>query len=495
MKFKYSLLFGLFIQLSFGQLQISELNGVENEISLIMNQYKAVGLAVAIVKDNKVIYSKGFGYRDMENQLPANANTIFPIGSTTKAFTGSLLGILESKNQVFLKDKPAKYIPNFQFYNEKMDNLITIDDLLSHRSGIGNQGTSEVLFPEKNKLEVIQRLRYLKPEGEIKNSFEYSNMGYTLAGTIVEQITNKSWDKMIEENIFKPLGMKNSYTTLKHLKQSNNYSLPYGIFEEKIEKVKFEEFNSISPAGAIKSTVNDLANWMLTWLNNGMFNEKQVIPQNYISEATRLQNIKGGTYEKDAFLFGDGFGWRLRSTYGHYRIDHGGNTFGFSSSLVMFPFEKLGIVVLTNQDNSLLPYMITDNITRRLFKLNTSTEEYPVVVTDIFKPDPNEKGLNKNKLPTHDVNTFCGTYKANGFGEIKIVNEENNLYAILPTFKFQLEHLNYNSFFLKATQEFNEVFNPQFTIQFINNTKGDISQLKMYSQKEPVEFYKKDDTH
>lgn len=490
MKFTYSFLCALCLQICFGQQPVSELNGIENEINILLKQYKAVGLAVAIVRDNKIIYANGFGYRDLENLLPATSNTVFPIGSTTKAFTGSLLGILESKNQVSLKDKPALYIPEFQFYNEKMDNLITIEDLLSHRSGIGNQGTTEVLFPEKDKLKVVQRFRYLKPEGEIKNSFEYSNMGYTLAGTIVEQITNKSWDTTIKENLFEPLEMKNSYTTFQEMKESKNYSLPYGIYEGKTEKVKFEEFNSISPAGAIKSTVNDMANWMLTWLNNGVFNEKQVIPQNYISEATRLQNIKGGIYEKDAFLFGDGFGWRLRSSYGHFRIDHGGNTFGFSSNLVMFPFEKIGIVVVTNQDNSLLPFMIADNIARRLFRLNPSPEEYPVVVKDIFKPNTVKKELNKDKLPTHSLNAFCGTYEAKGYGKIKVVKEENTLYAILPTFKFHLEHLNYNSFFFKATEDFKEVFNPQFTIQFVNNTEGDVWQLKMYSQKEPIEFHR-----
>ncbi|GGD71065.1 penicillin-binding protein [Maribacter cobaltidurans] len=491
MKFTYAFALVLFIQISFGQKNTPELKGIDNNIELLMERYRAVGAAVAIVKDDKVVYSKGFGYRDLQNQQPVTSNTIFPIGSTTKAFTGTLLGILESKGQVSLKDKPNLYIPQFQFYNEKMDNLITIDDLLSHRSGIGNQGTSEVFFPKKDKLEVVQRLKYLKPEAEIKNSFEYSNMGYTLAGTIVEQITNKSWDSVIKENLFEPLEMVDSYTTLQEMQESNNYAMPYGLYKGNIEKVKFEEFNSISPAGAIKSTVNDLSNWMLTWLNNGVFNEKQVIPQNYIREATRLQNINEDSYEKDAFLFGEGYGWRLRSAYGYYRVDHGGNTFGFSSSLVMFPFEKIGIVVLTNQDNSELPYMIIDNITRKLFKLDSYPIEYPVVVKDIFRPDMDEKGLNNDKLPTHDLNAFCGTYEAKGYGKIKVISEEDALFVILPTFKFKLEHLNYNSFFFKATDQFKEVFNPQFTIQFLNNIQGEVSQLKMYSQKEPVEFHKK----
>lgn len=488
MKFTYTLLFALFVQICFSQENISELKGIENDITLLIKQYNAVGLSVAIVKDDKIIYSQGFGYRNLEHKLPVTTNTVFPIGSITKAFTGSLLGILESQNQVSLKGKPALYVPDFQFYNDKMNNLISIEDLLSHKSGIGNQGTSEIFFPSKNKLKVVQRLKYLRPESEIKNSFKYSNMGYTLAGTIVEQITKKSWETNIQEKIFKPLAMTNSYTTLQKMKKSTNYSLPYGIYKDAIEKVKFEEFHSVSPAGAIKSTVNDLSNWMLTWLNDGIFNETKVIPSSYINQATRLQNIKGGKYEKDAFLFGDGFGWRLRSSYGHYRIDHGGNTFGFSSALIMFPLEKIGVVVLTNQDNSLLPHIIADNITRRLFKIDPEPA-YPVKVTEIFKPST-YKPLNKYKMPTHSLNLYCGTYVAKGFGEIEIVNEENKLYVVLPTYKFQLEHLNYDSFFLKATKEFKDIFNPEFTIKFIDNTKGNIAQLKMYSQKEPIEFNK-----
>lgn len=489
MKFTYPLVFALFVQICFSQENIPKLKGIENDITHLIEQYNAVGLSVAIVKDDKIIYSQGFGYRDLENQLPVTTNTVFPIGSVTKAFTGSLLGILESNNQVSLKGKPALYIPDFQFYNDKMNNLITIEDLLSHKSGIGNQGTSEVFFPDKDKLKVVQRLKHLRPEGEIKNSFEYSNMGYTLAGTIVEQITGKSWETNIQEKIFEPLAMTNSFTSLQKMQQSTNYALPYGIYKGTIEKVKFEEFHSISPAGAIKSTVNDLSHWMLTWLNDGVFNETKVIPSDYINKATRLHNIKGGNYDKDAFLFGDGFGWRLRSSYGHYRIDHGGNTFGFSSALIMFPFEKIGVVVLTNQDNTLLPHLIADNITRRLFGLSPEPE-YPVNVTEIFKPYKETKPLNKDKMPTHSLSSFCGTYHAKGLGEIEIVYEDHKLYAVLPTYKFLLEHLNNDSFFLKATNEFNEVFNPQYTIQFMTNTEGNISTLKMYSQKEPIEFNK-----
>ncbi|RLK02216.1 serine hydrolase [Tenacibaculum discolor] len=488
MKFINSLILIITIQFCFSQQTPKELKDIESEINQLMKKYKAVGVSVAVVKNNKVIYSKGFGYRDLENKLPVTTNTIFPIGSVTKSFTGSVLGILASKNQVSLKNKPAFYLPNFEFYNDTMNNLITIEDLLSHKSGIGNQGTTQIFFPEKNRLKMVQRLKYLKPEAEVKNSFAYSNMAYTLAGTIIEQVTGDSWETNIKEKIFTPLEMTNSYIILDKMKKTSNYSLPYGIYKGEIERVTFEEFNTISAAGAIKSTVNDMTNWILTWLNNGVYKNSQIIPKEYIKKATTLQNSNEGSYEKDAFLFGEGFGWRLRSSCGRFRVEHGGNTYGFSSDLALFPFENIGIVVLTNQDNSLLPYMIVDTITRRLFNI-TPEPNYPVKVKEIYKPMP-YKQFNKDKMPTYSLNSFCGAYEAKGFGRIDIVKENGKLYAILPTYKFQLEHLNYDSFFLKPTKEFKDVFNPQFDIQFMNNIKGKITSLKMYSQKEPIEFNK-----
>lgn len=274
MKFFYTFTLLIVAQLCFSQKIPKELIDIEDDINFLTKQYKAVGLSIAIVKDNKTIYSQGFGYRDLEKNKPVTNNTVFNIGSTTKAFTGTLLGILKSQNQVSLSDKPSLHIPNFQFYNEKMDNLITIEDLLSHKSGIGNKVHLKFSFLKKTNL---RWYKDLKPESEIKNSFEYSNIAYTLAEAIVEQITNKSWDNNIQEKIFQPLAMNSSYTTYEKSQKLNNYALPYGISKGKIEKVAFENFHSISPAGGIKSTVIDLSNWMLTWLNGGVFNNKQNI--------------------------------------------------------------------------------------------------------------------------------------------------------------------------------------------------------------------------
>jgi CubicO group peptidase (beta-lactamase class C family) len=478
----------LCIQQSLGQQTTQKLQDFDDKIIQLMEDYKAVGLSVAVVKDNEVVYSKGFGYRDLENKLLADENTAFHIASMTKAFTAGLLGFLESTQQLSLSDKPALYIPHFQFYNEKMNNLISIGDLLSHRSGIGNHGTSIVMFPENDKLKTVQRLKYLKPQGEIKNSYLYSNIGYTIAGTIVEQVTQNSWEDNIKEAFFEPLNMQSSYTTLDGMLKSNNYAKGYAMFEDEILNVPFENYYSYAPAGAIKSSAKDLSHWMMAWLNHGVFEGYQVLPKEYVRKATQLQNLKNEVYEKDAFLYGDGYGWRLRAWNGIYRVRHGGNTMGFSSVMDLYPFEGIGVVVLTNQKSSLLPYAISDYISRKL--MNLPEFDFPVKVDDIYRSKTEDLELNNAKKPINALKEFVGKYDAEGYGEIDVVFEQNKLFAIFPTYRFQLAHLNFNSFYLKGTEDFAGEFNPEFTVEFCNDLNGEISNLKLYSQKEPIVFKK-----
>ena len=477
---------------TFGQENDNRLDGIDQEIETLLTSYKAIGLSVAIVKNDKVIYSKGFGYRNLKEELPVNENTVFPIGSATKAFTSSLLGVLESQSNISLKEKPSFYIPKLQFYNDKMDDLIKIEDLLSHKSGLGSIDGTLILFPENDKLKTIERLKYLKPNGIVNDSWIYSNMGYTIAGTIVEQVTNESWDNNVKANIFNPLNMNNSFTTLKEMESTNNFSFGYGMLNGKTEKVLFEDYYSYSPAGAIKSTSNDMGNWLLAWLNKGKFNEQQVLPENYIKNAISIHNImpQDGA-DSSVYLFGDGFGWRVQSFKGHYKVNHGGNTSGFSSQVVMYPNDKLGIVVLTNQQNSILPYIIADVITNRMLDLpKTELDKYPIVVNDIYKIDNEVRGLNKDKKPTHNLSEFCGKYSNNGYGTFEITQENNSLFVVFPTFKFRLEHLYYDIFVMKQINEIPQVMNPEFALNFSTDNNGNISSTRINLQSEPVEFLK-----
>jgi len=485
----FILLLFVLVHAVYGQNTTNKLDGLEQEINTLMESYKAVGLSVSVVKGNKIIYSKGFGFRDFENKVPVNENTSFPIASCSKAFTASLLGLLDSQNKISLKDKPGLHIPKLEFNNTEMDNLITIEDLLSHKSGLGEMNGTLVLFPEKNTLNVIQKLKYIKPEGKVKDSWIYSNMGYAIAGIVVEQVTGKSWEENIKKNIFSPLSMLNSHTDLESMKKAKNFSFGYGLSKGKVKKVRYEEYHNYKPAGGIRSSANDMANWMIAWLNKGRFDEKQVLPEGFILDATTMHNIRPNKNEENAFLFGDGFGWRMESNSGNYKVYHGGNTSGFSSLVLTYPFKGLGITVLTNQANSILPYIIGDIIKNRMLDLpKVALNDYPVIVNDIYEPGEIKKELNQEKKPTHSLTSFTGRYVNNGYGTIYIKFKDGNLYAVYPTYKFFLEHLHYNVFVMKPLQDVSDIFNPEFSINFKTNNIGEISALRINLQSKPVEF-------
>ncbi|MBK7966114.1 MAG: DUF3471 domain-containing protein [Bacteroidetes bacterium] len=219
------------------------------------------------------------------------------------------------------------------------------------------------------------------------------------------------------------------------------------------------------------------------------------MPKNYIQEATSIKAIDIGLppeiSDPNVYTFGYGYGWKVNSNNGHYKVHHGGNVSGFSSQLVMYPTDNLGIVVLTNQNSSILPYIITDIITNRMLKLKrTEWTKYPVKVSEINLVSQEIKSINTEKKPTHILTEYCGKFTNLGFGTFEIVNENNNLYAVFPDYKFRLEHQYYDIFVLKATKEIPQGMNPEFYLNFSLDNEGNISSVKVNLQDEPVEFMK-----
>lgn len=316
-------LFALLLMASsgaFAQAQNPRLAGLDGEINNLLHAYNAAGLSMVVVENGKVVYSHGYGLRDVGNKLPVTPDTIFPIGSTTKSFTASLLGMLEAEGRLSLKDKPAASIPGIQFYNQQMDDLITVEDLLSHSTGIGNVDGSYIFFPTRERAQLLGRLKYLKPNGTPRRDWIYSNFGYVIAGSIAEKVTGKTWEQNISERIFTPLHMTRSSTSIKHVLASDDHSLGYGIANGILEPVLYADLGDDAPGGGINSTANDVAAWMLTWLNNGKFAGAQIIPIGYIKEAESYKAIDNGAPPDDGdpgvYAFGYGLGWKINSQRG-----------------------------------------------------------------------------------------------------------------------------------------------------------------------------------
>lgn len=486
MKKVFYLLFLIFINLFFAQHPKENLKGLDSEIEKIVADYKAVGLSVAIVKDDEVIYSKGFGYRDLENKLPVTPNTVFAIGSNTKPFTSALIGILEKEGKLNIDEKPSKYLPHLAFSTDKMNNIVTVEDLLDHRSGLGSLDGSYIFFPAENRLQLMSKLPYLKQNVEPKDSWRYSNFGYIMLGAIAEQVSQKNWDNLIKEKLLEPLKMYNSNTSIDEMTKQKNFSYPYGMYKGKTEKLLFQVPNNDKPGAAINSSANDMANWIKMWLNYGKFNGNDVLTKDFARNAMSTKAIINGNPpaepEQKNYLFGYGYGWNTKIFKGHYKVDHGGAVSGFSSNVVLFPAEKFGIVVLSNQQNSDLPYTLANMISIRMLGLDENKPyKYEKEIYDIYKPTA-VKAINEQFRPTHNLDAYCGEYTNKGYGTIKITHENGNLYATLPTFTFVLEHQKYDSFVSKLINEVPQQMNPEFDFKFNLDYKGEISELVMNIQ-------------
>ncbi|MFT3920143.1 serine hydrolase [Cloacibacterium sp.] len=483
MKKVFYLLILIFANLNFAQLPKENLKGLDSEIEKIMTDYKAVGLSVAIVKNDKVIYSKGFGYRNLENKLPVTPQTIFGIGSNTKAFTAALIGILEKDDKLKLNEKPSKYIPHLEFSTDKMNNIITVEDLLDHRSGLGSLDGSYILFPAENRLQLLNKLPYLKQNAEPKDSWRYSNFGYIVLGAIIEQVSQKSWDDIIKEKLLNPLKMDNSNTSINEMLKQKDFSYPYGMYNGNPEKIQFQIPNNDKPGAAINSSANDMTNWLKMWLNYGKFDGIDILTKDFARNAMSARALINGNPpvepEQKNYLFGYGYGWNTKIFKGHFKVDHGGSVSGFSSNVVLFPAENFGIVVLSNQQNSDLPYTIANMISIRMLGLDESKPyKYEKEVYDVYKPVA-IKSINQQFKPTHTLDDYCGEYSNKGYGTIKITQEDGNLFAIFPTFKFVLEHQKYDSFVSRLINEVPQQMNPEFDFKFNLGYNGEVKELVM----------------
>ncbi|MCK5401986.1 MAG: beta-lactamase family protein, partial [Flavobacteriaceae bacterium] len=212
----------------------NRLKGVEKQLNEILEATNTAGFAVAIVEKNKIVYAKGFGYRDYENKIPVDANTLFAIGSCTKAFTSSILGQLRNEDKLSFDDSPIKHIPELEFYNDDMNNNIIIKDLMSHRTGLPRHDYSWYLFPSFDKDSLIQRIKYQEPFTGIRQQWYYNNFMFLAQGVITEKVTGKSWEENIREKLFKPLGMVRSNLSIDELEKSEDVALGYELKKDSI---------------------------------------------------------------------------------------------------------------------------------------------------------------------------------------------------------------------------------------------------------------------
>jgi CubicO group peptidase (beta-lactamase class C family) len=445
-------------------------------------------VGIAVIEKDRVVYAGGFGYRDYENQKPVTKQTLFAIGSSTKAFTSALLGKLQAEGQLDFDKKVRDYLPGFRFYNDDLDRLTTVRDLTCHRTGLPRHDFSWYLNPTSRD-SLLLRIQHFEPSAEPRASWQYNNFMFLLQGAIVEKITGKSWEENIREHFFRPLGMKTSNFALWQGKPAEPARGHFTDKEKNIKPMPYYEIDGMGPAGSIFSSPEEMANWVLAWVNNGKFNGQEILPEGYRREAMSAQMaVSGGlpTAENpDAYFSSYGMGWFLSSYRGRYRVEHGGNIDGFSASVAFFPTDSLGIVVLANQNGSRLPGLLRNYIADWMLglpahdwhgqaKAAQEKAEAAAEEAKAAKADERKKGTR----PTHLLAELAGQYEHPGYGRLQLYVRNDSLFARAGALVLWAEHYHYNVFVPHPLKDGLELGDDSpFRFHFNLGLQGDIESL------------------
>lgn len=326
----------------------AKLAAIETAMDAKRKELGIPGVALAIVKDDKVIYSKGLGLRNVEKQLPVTPDTLFAIGSSSKAFTAMGVAIAADAGKLSLDDSPKKHLPYFKLQDADADAKITVRDLLSHRSGLNRTDlgwASGVLTAE----EIVRVAGNAKPTAKLGEKFQYQNVMFLAAGLISANTLGMTWDELMEKRIFDPLGMDRTVTTVGAMQKTDDHALGYvyNFATKETRQLPMRDLHEIGPAGGINSSAADMVQWIRLMLNEGVHDGKRLVSEKLFEEIVSPQmNVgKGVDY---------GLGWFIRDWNGKKVVEHGGNIDGFNALVALMPEEKLGFVMLTNVSGSSL---------------------------------------------------------------------------------------------------------------------------------------------
>jgi CubicO group peptidase (beta-lactamase class C family) len=424
--------------------QISE-QKLDELVEKTLKTFNVPGIAVAIVKDGKVVQAKGYGIKSILTNDKVDANTLFGIASNSKAFTTAALAILVDEGKVKWDDKVVQYLPEFKMYNDYVTNEFTIRDLLTHRSGLGLGAGDLMIWPDGNDFkinDIIHNLQFLKPVSAFRTKYDYDNLLYIVAGQVVQKVSGKSWCDFVEERILKPLEMNKTAASYLRLKDSSNIIAPHVPNNGKLKVIARYKNQTFDAAAGIYSSVNDMSKWMIMQLNKGKYGanlDNKLFSEKEQSEMWAMQTIITNRPSKtyNTHFCGYGLGWFLSDVKGYKQVSHTGGLEGIVTQVTLIPELNLGIVVLTNQQSGSafnaitntikntyldIPYIDYNEIYGKAEKENVA--EADKVSDEVWtKVNQNQK----NKITT-DAKKIVGTYTDNWFGNIIITDKKGKLY-------------------------------------------------------------------
>lgn len=503
---KLNLLFLLLVfpVFAFAQSVDERLKEIDAYAEKTQKDWNVPGMAIAIVKDDKVIFAKGYGVRELGKSEKVDENTLFAIASNSKAFTTASLAMLIDEGKIkSWDDKVSQYLPEFQMPDAYVTRELTIRDLVSHRSGLGTF-SGDLLWYETtyNTDEILRRVRFLKPTTSFRSAYGYQNLMFIAAGRIVEKVSGKTWAQFVTERILQPLRMNNTKTSVTLFKTGDNVAMPHNESGGRLRALPHGNVDGAAPAAGLNTSVADLSNWLRLQLGRGKFEGKQLFSERQswnmwqpnisipISEASAKFNPTRHFYDY-------GMGWFLQDYQGRKVVSHGGGLDGMISETAMMPEENLGLIVLTNSEtpvNNIMQNEIFD-VMLGVPKRDWSAEYLARTNQGKQAAEEEDKKIAAarvmNTKPSLTLANYAGNYAAQLYGAASVAEENGHLvlrFAQSPNFVADLEHWNYDTFQIHWRPSVSYNF-PRGFVTFTIDKNGKTDEMKIDQPNNDFWFY------
>jgi len=487
----------LFVALCSGEIDLQAqrlpLKGFDAYVQKTLRDWGCPGLAIAIVKNDSVVFAKGYGVRQMGNSAQVDEKTIFGIASCSKAFTAASVAMLVDEKKISWDDPAAKYLDGFQLYDPYVTREITVRDLLSHRSGLPAFGGDLIWWGSTySRDETLRRIRFVKPASSFRSRYAYQNIMFIAAGQVAAAVTGKTWEDFVKERIFLPLGMQSTSTSIRALQGVEDIATPHMRVDGKTRAIAWRNLDNGSPAAGINSNAADMARWIRLQLGRGAFQGKRIFSTAVAEDMWSPQTLVSNSAPEPplpTFLKGHvaayALGWSIAEYRGKYLVRHYGETDGMSSVVGLLPEEALGVVILTNLHvtslHTALLYRIFDAFLRAkpedwstlYLKVRTNEESKAAAEAAVA-----EKARAKESQPSLPLSRYEGKYSNTTYGDATVVDEGGKLVVRLgasPTYIGDLEHWQYDTFLSRWRDPVAEKTFVSFTL----NAAGEVDEMKL----------------
>lgn len=461
--------------------------GIDKLMDEAMKHWQTPGAAIAVIKDDQVVYLKGFGVRDVKTKEAVTPDTVFAIGSTTKAFVTAGMAMLADEGKMGWDDPVRKHVQYFRLSDPLANENVTMRDIVTHRTGLTRHDLLWYASPWGRE-EIIRKIGFVPLSYGFRTNFQYQNIMFLTAGVAVGNTGGSSWEEFTQRRIFDPLGMKSASFSTSIAEKSADHATPHQKKGSNIETMPWRNIDNVGPAGSINASVRDLSNWLRLHLNEGVIDGKRLISAENVREMHTPQMVIRNEGRWQLFFpptetsqLSYGLGWFINDYRGHKLVMHGGTIDGFRASIVLVPKAKLGVVVLANLNGTQMPEAVCYNVVDLLLALEKKdwngyiSEQAKLLEAETSKAFLKRIGARKKDTkPSRELAAYVGTYEDAAYGKAEITVADGKLKMAWSNFETALDHFHFDTFTPKDSRLLTE------QLQFTLGTDGEVDGLTIF---------------